>query len=112
MKPKGVTNFIVFRLGDNDFHFHLQKAIRHIADGQTEELTPEALKYFVVTGTNAFSNLGRIDNFAFAHRQGRDSTEYLNKAISIEYVDQVPEQDGREGYIWNRHTDEVYYHGY
>lgn len=109
---RDVTNFILFILGDNDFHCDLEKAIKYIVDNQIEELTPEALKYFVVMGTNAFNNLRYIDNFSFTSCPHKDHTTYLNEAIHIEYLDRVPEKDGREGYIWNRRTDEVYYYGY
>lgn len=107
-----MSNFIAFRFTDNDFHEPLRRAITYIVDNMDEELTLESWREFVLRGMIAFNMLRRIDNFG-AKQELRDLTEYFEKYLTVTEVAKLDEiDDSFEGYVYNKRTMTVFYHGY
>lgn len=107
-----MTNFIAFDFCDNDFHDPLRRAITHIVDNATEELTLESWRIFALRGLVAFDLLRRVDNWE-AKRERSDHTKYFEKMLKVSEVVKLDElRNGFEGYVFDKNLMTVYYHGY
>ena len=107
-----MKNFLAFQLSDNDFHHSLQKAIEYVMDNQSEYLTADAWRTFVVRGTVAFQSIRRIDNW-FAEQVLINSTNYIDsklKVIEVDRLDELP--SSFEGVVYDRNLIQYFYKDY
>jgi hypothetical protein len=109
-----MTNFIAFDFCDNDYHDPLSRAVNYIAEHEdlTDLLTLESWRIFTIRGMVAFDLLRRIDNWE-AKRERTDHSKYFEDKLKVSEVTKLDElRDGFEGYVYDKNTHNVYYHGY
>ncbi len=107
-----MTNFVAFRFTDNDFHSELKEAVQYVADRRDEELSLEAWKEFVIRAMTGFTGLKRISDWGLKNCKptGR---EYFDKWLTVREVKTLDELgDSFEGYVFDKNTLDVFYHGY
>ena len=108
-----MTNFIAFRFTDNDFHGPLKQTITYIVDNMDDELTLESWREFALRGLAAFNMLRRIDNFEAKRDRSHNHEKYFQDTLKVTEVAKLDELDGGfEGYVFDKHTKAVFYHGY
>jgi hypothetical protein len=109
-----MTNFIAFDFCDNDFHMPLKQGIQYIVDHQDIEdpLTLASWREFAIRGLTAFDLLRRVDNWE-AKRERSDHSKYFEQMLTVSEVTKLDDlRNGFEGYVYDKHTHNVFYHGY
>lgn len=106
-----MKNFIAFRFNDNDFHYQLDAAIKHIVKNAYEDLTLESWTEFAIRGTLAFGMIRRVDNWS-AGFPVVDYRTYISETLKVTEVNTLDElDDSFEGYIFDTNLRTVNYYG-
>jgi hypothetical protein len=108
-----MTNFIAFDFCDNDFHDPLLRSIGYVAENRSGDLSLAAWREFVLRGMVAFNSLRRIDQWEFEQRGNEfDYRKYFDSNLRIGEVKTLDElRPGFEGYVFDKHTQKVFYYG-
>lgn len=108
-----MSNFIAFRFTDNDFYGPLKQAITYIVDNMDEELTLASWREFALRGLRAFDMLRRIDNWEAERDRTNTHEQYFADTLQVTDVIRLEDLDGGfNGYVFDKNTMTVFYHGY
>lgn len=108
-----MSNFIVFRFCDNDFHSPLIQSIRFLVDNPKvfNALNEDSLHNLVILGMLAFDALRRVSRGGSNSYEYEKYREYFNDNLSISEVKNLNDiTRGFEGCIYDKHVNNVYYY--
>lgn len=101
-----MTNFIAFRLTDNDFHHALRLSVDSLMKCNYTDISMNELKQCMVRFILAY-----IKTHSF-YEYDRNNT-YINANLSILEINSLDElDDSFEGYILDTQKNINFYHGY